>query len=162
MDQLKAAWTRDKEAEIKQRVESGVASERAAWEEELRQVRLPPSSRTHALTHGSDVASRTHSRFPAPLQAQQTWELRVEEARRCRQGEMVEAACQGDVSVCSSSSSSRPVISEEELQSRLAAQKLQLQQEAESLRQKAVEESRKHVQRELHKKHLEDMAKQVS
>lgn len=38
VDQLKAAWSRDKEAEIKQRVESQVASEKAAWEEELRQV----------------------------------------------------------------------------------------------------------------------------
>lgn len=98
---------------------------------------------------------------PAPLQAEQTWELRLEEVRRCRQGEMVEAACQGDVSVCSSSSS-RMVITTEELESRLAAQKLQLQLEADRLRQKAVEESRKHIQRELHKKHLEDMAKQVS
>lgn len=90
------------------------------------------------------------------MQAEQTWELRLEEARRCRQGEMVEAACQGDVSVC------RVVVTAEELESRLAAQKLQLQLEADTLRQKAVEESRKHIQRELHKKHLEDMAKQVS
>lgn len=76
---------------------------------------------------------------------------------------MVEAACQGDVSVCNSSSSSRrAVITAEELESRLGAQKLQLQLEADRLRHKAVEESRKHIQRELHKKHLEDMAKQVS
>lgn len=73
----------------------------------------------------------------------------------------MEAACQGDVSVCSSSSS-RVVVTAEELESRLAAQKLQLQRGADTLRQKAVEESRKHIQRELHKKHLEDMAKQVS
>lgn len=109
-----------------------------------------------------------HRRLPAPLQTEQIWELKLEEARRCRQGEMVEAACQGDVSVCSSisrrssNSSSRIVITAEELESRLAAQKLQLQLEADRLRQKAVEESRKHIQRELHEKHLEDMAKQVS
>lgn len=38
VDQLKAAWSTDKEAEIKQRVESQVALEKAAREEELRQV----------------------------------------------------------------------------------------------------------------------------
>lgn len=77
---------------------------------------------------------------------------------------MVEAACQGDESMMRrrSSSSSRMTISAEELESRLASQKQQLQLEANRLRQKAVEESRKHIQRELHKKHLEDMAKQVS
>lgn len=99
---------------------------------------------------------------PASLQTEQMWELRLEEARRGRQGEMVEAACQGDESMRRrSSSSSRMMISTEELESRLASQKQQLQLEADRLRQKAVEESRKHIQRELHKKHLEDMAKQV-
>lgn len=38
VDQLKAAWSRNKDAEIEQQVESRVASEKAAWEEELRQV----------------------------------------------------------------------------------------------------------------------------
>lgn len=42
VDQLRAAWSRDKEAEIQQRVEAQFATEKAAWEEELRQVRLPP------------------------------------------------------------------------------------------------------------------------
>lgn len=36
--QLKDAWSRDKDAEIKQQVASRVALERAAWEEERRQV----------------------------------------------------------------------------------------------------------------------------
>lgn len=36
--QLKDAWSRDKDTEIKQQVESRVALERAAWEEERRQV----------------------------------------------------------------------------------------------------------------------------
>lgn len=101
-------------------------------------------------------------RFPASLQTEQMWELRLGEARRGRQGEMVEAACQGDESMRRRSSSSRMMIGAEELESRLASQKQQLQLEADRLRQKAVEESRKHIQRELHKKHLEDMAKQVS
>lgn len=55
VNQLKAIWSRDKDAEIKQRVESQVASEKAAWEEELRQVRLPQSS--SLLPCGKDVLS---------------------------------------------------------------------------------------------------------
>lgn len=98
----------------------------------------------------------THEHFPASVQMEQTWQQRLEEVRRGRGGEMVEAACQGDETVTSSG-----MITAEELESRLAAQKQQLQLEANRLRQKAVEESRKYTQRELHKKHLEDMAKQV-
>lgn len=56
VNQLKAAWSRDKEAELKQQVESQVASEKAAWEEELRQVRLPPIPTL--LWCGKDVLSR--------------------------------------------------------------------------------------------------------
>lgn len=98
----------------------------------------------------------THELFPASAQMEQTWQQRLEEVRRGRGGETVEAACQGDETVTSSR-----MITAEELESRLGAQKQQLQLEADRLRQKAVEESRKHTQRELHKKHLEDMAKQV-
>lgn len=112
------------------------------------------------LLHETYVLYRTDIFLPS-FQTEQTWELRLEEARRGRKGEMVEAACQGDESV-SSSGGSRLMITTEELESRLTAQKRQLQLEADRLRQKAVEESRKHIQRELHKKHLEDMAKQVS
>lgn len=38
VNQLKAAWSRERDTEIKQRVEAHLASEKAAWEEELRQV----------------------------------------------------------------------------------------------------------------------------
>lgn len=56
VNQLKAAWSTDKEAEIKQRVESQVASEKAEWEKELRQVRLSPIPTL--LRCGKDVLSR--------------------------------------------------------------------------------------------------------
>lgn len=99
----------------------------------------------------------TRELFPASAQMEQTWQQRLEEVRGGRGGgETVEAACQGDESVTNSG-----MITAEELESRLGAQKQRLQLEADRLRQKAVEESRKHTQRELHKKHLEDMAKQV-
>lgn len=55
VNQLKAFWARDKEAEVKQQVESLVASEKAAWEEELRQVRLPQCPTL--LPCGKDVLS---------------------------------------------------------------------------------------------------------
>lgn len=53
-------------------------------------------------------------------------------------------------------------ITVKELESRLSAQKQQLQIEADRLKQRAVEEVKKQTQIELHDKHLDDMAKQVS
>lgn len=49
----------------------------------------------------------------------------------------------------------------EELESRLGAQKRQLQMEADEVKRQAVEDVRKRMERELHEKHLEDLAKQV-
>lgn len=70
---------------------------------------------------------------------------------------MVEMSCQTD-----DTEASRMTIPVEELESRLSAQKQQLQLEADKMRHKAVEEARKRVQRELQEKHLEDIAKQVT
>uniref|UniRef100_A0A3Q3MEN8 Centrosomal protein 152 n=1 Tax=Labrus bergylta TaxID=56723 RepID=A0A3Q3MEN8_9LABR len=81
---------------------------------------------------------------------------RLEEARRKRDRETTEAACQTD-----HNESSSVTITVVEMDSRLSAQKQQLQLEADKVKRKAVEEARKQVQRELHEKHLEDMAKQV-
>lgn len=53
-------------------------------------------------------------------------------------------------------------ITAEQLESRLSAQKLELQLEADKMTHRAVEEARRQAQREIHEKHLEDMAKQVS
>ncbi len=86
-----------------------------------------------------------------------TWVQRLEEARREKHRETAEATCQADEIEASS-----VTITVEELDSRLSAQKQQLQLEAEKVKRKAVEEARKQTQRELHEKHLEDMAKQVS
>lgn len=49
----------------------------------------------------------------------------------------------------------------EELDTRLEEQREQLLLEADRVKHKAVEEARKQTQRQLHKKHLEDMAKQA-
>ncbi|XP_068578645.1 centrosomal protein of 152 kDa isoform X2 [Cebidichthys violaceus] len=87
---------------------------------------------------------------------EKTWVQRLEEAKREKRKETAEATCQADEIEASS-----VTITVEELDSRLRAQKQQLQLEADKVKRKAVEEARKQAQRELHEKHLEDMAKQV-
>uniref|UniRef100_A0A3Q4GL71 Centrosomal protein 152 n=1 Tax=Neolamprologus brichardi TaxID=32507 RepID=A0A3Q4GL71_NEOBR len=77
------------------------------------------------------------------------------EATREEHQEVAETSCQTDENEVSWT------ISAEELDSRLSAQRQQLQLESENVRRKAVEEARKQVQRELQEKHLDDMAKQV-
>lgn len=86
-----------------------------------------------------------------------TWTQRLEEVRRETWRETAEASCQTDEIECSS-----VTITTEELDSRLSAQKQQLQMEADKVKSKAVEEARKQAQRELHEEHLEVMAEQVS
>lgn len=70
--------------------------------------------------------------------------------------ETAETACQSDEPDASSR-----MLTMEGLDSRLHEQKQQLQLEADKVKQKAVEEARKQTQKELHRKHLGDMAKQV-
>ncbi|XP_074532863.1 centrosomal protein of 152 kDa [Halichoeres trimaculatus] len=125
IQQLKAAWTKEKEAEIQLQVKSQVDSAKAAWEETLKKV-------------------------------EDSWAQRLEDAKRQRDKETAEATCQTD-----HTNTSSEMISAEELDSRLSAQKKQLQLQADIVKCKAVEEARKQVQRELNEKHLEDMAKQV-
>lgn len=88
---------------------------------------------------------------------EKTWVQRLEEAQREKHKDTAEVTCQADESEASS-----VTVTVEELDSRLSAQKQQLQLEADKVKRKAVEEARKQAQRELHEKHLEDMAKQVS
>lgn len=73
-----------------------------------------------------------------------------------QQREAAELACQTDETEANGG-----MVSAEELDSRLTAQKQQLQLEADKMQRQAVEDTRKRVQRELQKKHLQDMAKQV-
>uniref|UniRef100_A0A4W6CYQ9 Centrosomal protein 152 n=1 Tax=Lates calcarifer TaxID=8187 RepID=A0A4W6CYQ9_LATCA len=90
------------------------------------------------------------------MQMEKTWTQRLEEARREKHRETAEVTCQTDETEDSS-----VTITAEELDSRLSAQKKQLQLETEKVKRKAVEEARKQTQRELQEKHLEEMAKQV-
>lgn len=88
---------------------------------------------------------------------EKTWEQRLEEVRREKHRKTAEATCQA-----AEPEASKGTVTVEELDTRLRAQKEQLHLEADKAKGKAVEEARKQTQRRLHKKHLEDMAKQVS
>lgn len=87
---------------------------------------------------------------------EKTWEQRLEEVRRENCRETAEATCQA-----AEPEASRGTVPVEELDIRLRAQKQQLLLEADRVKHKAVEEARRQTQRQLHKKNLEDMAKQV-
>uniref|UniRef100_A0A7N8XHE8 Centrosomal protein 152 n=1 Tax=Mastacembelus armatus TaxID=205130 RepID=A0A7N8XHE8_9TELE len=151
--QLKALWSKEKEAEIQQQVNSHVASAKVTWKEELQKVRFPKITDQFPQLSNSAFMSGL---FLVSVQMESTWTQRLEEARREKDQETAEAFCQTD-----KTEGSCMTITLEELDSRLSAQEHQLQLEADKIRCKAVEEARKQAQRELHEKHLEDMAKQV-
>lgn len=154
VNQLKALWSKEKETDIQQQVDTHVALAKAAWKEELQQVGFPTIAvqLTELLDFTPDLKV-----FTASIQVEKTWVQRLEEARRERHRETAVASCQANENEASS-----VTITVEELDSRLSAQKQQLEMEADKVKRKAVEEARKHTQRELHEKHLEDMANQVS
>ncbi|KAF7224204.1 transcript variant X2 [Nothobranchius furzeri] len=118
--QLKAVWSKEKETEVQQQVDSCVASTEAKWKHELEK-------------------------------REKTWLQRLEEASKEGKRQLTEAACQTD----------KFEVRVEDLDSRLRAQKQQVLLEADKEQCRAVEEARRHLQRELEEKHLEDMAKQV-
>lgn len=159
INDLKALWSKEKETEIQQQVNSHVALAKAAWKEELQKVWFPVITvqlpQLPQLPNG-DFRSDLKV-FTASVQMETTWVQRLEEARGEKHRETTEATCQADEIEASS-----VTITVEELDSRLSAQKQQLQLQADKVKRKAVEEARKQTQRELHEKHLEDMAKQVS
>ncbi|XP_048013741.1 centrosomal protein of 152 kDa isoform X2 [Megalobrama amblycephala] len=91
---------------------------------------------------------------------EKSWAQRLQEAeeevRKARQSDTREGACQ-----TSSSETAGQLISVEDLEVRLCAQRESLQQEAASAQARAVEEAVRHAQRELQQKHTDDMALQV-
>ncbi|CAN9499120.1 unnamed protein product [Ophioblennius macclurei] len=124
ISQLKAVWSKAKESEIQQRVNSHVSAARATWKEELQKT-------------------------------ERIWTQKLEDAKR--RAQTAEATCQTDDAV----ESTWLTVTAEELDSRLSAQKRQLQQEADKAQCKAVEEARRQAERAAQDKYLEDIAKQV-
>ncbi|XP_061630748.1 centrosomal protein of 152 kDa isoform X3 [Phyllopteryx taeniolatus] len=125
MTQVKALWSREKEDEIQQQVNSQVALAKAAWEEEHHQKEM-------------------------------TWTLRLEEARREKHSKTSDRTCQTE-----EVDANGLMITVEDLNSRLCAQRQQLQVEAEKVKHQAVEEAKKQVQKDTQDKHLEDLANKV-
>ncbi|XP_049578853.1 centrosomal protein of 152 kDa isoform X8 [Syngnathus scovelli] len=123
--QLKALWSKEKEAEIQQQVKSHIALAKAAWDE-------------------------------ARHQMEKTWTLKLEEARQRKQPETSEATCQTEETEANALN-----VTVKELDSKLCAQRQQLQAEADKVQRRAVEEARKQVQMESQEKHLHDLANKV-
>lgn len=93
-------------------------------------------------------------------QLEQSWVKRLQEAeeevRKARLSDTREGACQ-----TSSSEMAGQLISAEELEVRLSAQKETLQQEATTAQVRAVEEAVRDAQREMQQKHTDDITLQV-
>ncbi|XP_021163132.2 centrosomal protein of 152 kDa isoform X2 [Fundulus heteroclitus] len=100
-----------------------------------------------------EVSSRVAS---AEAKWKKELQEKLEEAKKERNPDTAEVICQTD-----EPEAGGRTINAEELDSRLAAQKQQLQLEADKVQRRAVEDARKQIQRELEEKHLNDMAKQV-
>lgn len=151
VNQMKSLLCKQKETEIQLQVKAQVALAKAAWKQELLKVCifLPLLISLKFQLVCED--------FSVPAQMEKTWEQRLKEVRREDHRETSEATCQA-----AEPEPSRGMVTVEELDTRLKGQKEQLFLEADRVKHKAVEEARKQTQRQLHKKHLEDMAKQAS
>lgn len=149
VNQMKSLWCKEKETEMQLQVKAQVALAKAAWREE--QLKVGIFSTANLVEF-----SLVHEHISVPAQMEKTWEQRLEEVRREKCRETAEATCQA-----AEPEASRGTVTVEELDIRLTAQKQQLLLEADKVKHKAVEEARRQTQRQLHKKNLEDMAKQV-
>ncbi|XP_051917384.1 centrosomal protein of 152 kDa isoform X2 [Hippocampus zosterae] len=92
----------------------------------------------------------------AHRQMEKTWTLRLEEARREKHSATSEVTCQTEEAAANGL-----MITVEELDSRLCAQRQQLQMEADKVQRQVVEEAKKQVLKETQNKHLEDLAYKV-
>lgn len=89
-------------------------------------------------------------------QLDKKWEQKVEEAIKERTKET-----QDDSSQTDTLDSATQLLSLEQLEDRLSAQRMALERESESKLSKAVEEAVRGKERELQQKHVQDMALQV-
>ncbi|XP_041651435.1 centrosomal protein of 152 kDa isoform X2 [Cheilinus undulatus] len=135
---------REKEQKLREETDSAVVKLRAELE----------AQHQASLNQLKDVWSQ--ERKKELQKVEETWAQRLEETGRERDRDSAETACQTD-----HYEDSNETITVSEMDLRLSAQKQQLKLEADKVKFKAVEEARKKVQRELHEKHLEDMARQV-
>ncbi|XP_061772893.1 centrosomal protein of 152 kDa isoform X2 [Nerophis ophidion] len=89
-------------------------------------------------------------------QVERMWTLRLEEATCVKRAVTSEVICQTD-----RIEADCLTITIEELNSRLAAQRLQLQLEADKVKQQAVDEARNQVQKDTQNQHLDNLSNKV-
>ncbi|XP_039502831.1 centrosomal protein of 152 kDa isoform X2 [Pimephales promelas] len=158
-----------KEIEVKRREETEAALESLRSELECQHredvSRLEAQWRTHTQ---AEIELQVREQLEAVRKSWQeeqetlekSWAQRLQEAeeevRKARQSDTREGACQAG-----SSESAERLISAEDLEVRLRAQRESLQQEASSAQARAVEEAVRHAERELQQKHTDDIALQV-
>ncbi|MCI4381828.1 hypothetical protein PGIGA_G00256550 [Pangasianodon gigas] len=127
--QLKAQWTKDKEAEIQLQVAKQLASAKKSWQEGQQEL-------------------------------EKKWERKLEEAmkerKKAKSTETQNASSQTDTV-----DSVTQLLSLEQMEDRLSAQRMALQRESDSKLTKAVEEAVRSKERELQQKHVQDMTLQV-
>ncbi|MCJ8735943.1 hypothetical protein PDJAM_G00253320 [Pangasius djambal] len=127
--QLKAQWTKDKEAEIQLQVAKQLASAKKNWQEGQQEL-------------------------------EKKWERKLEEAmkekQKAKSKETQDASSETDTV-----DSVTQLLSLEQLEDRLSAQRMALQRESDSRLTKAVEEAVRGKERELQQKHVQDMTLKV-
>ncbi|XDV52723.1 hypothetical protein PO909_021400 [Leuciscus waleckii] len=154
-----------KEIELKRREEIEGALETLRSDLECQHQedvsRLKAQWRTHTqgeVREQLEAARKTWQQEQETLE--KSWAQRLldaeEEVRKARLSDTREGACQ-----TGSSESAGQLISAEDLEVRLRAQRESLQQEASSAQARAVEEAVRHAERELQQKHTDDIALQV-
>ncbi|XP_073687907.1 centrosomal protein of 152 kDa [Garra rufa] len=151
-----------KENELKRREESEAALEHQ-HQEDVSRLKAQWKTDTQAeielqVREQLETARKSWQQEQETLE--QSWAQRLQEAeeevRKARQSDTREGACQ-----TSSSETADKLISVEELEVRLGAQRETLQQEASTAQARAVEEAVRHAQREMQQKRTEDLTLQV-
>ncbi|XP_041075313.1 centrosomal protein of 152 kDa-like isoform X2 [Polyodon spathula] len=131
---------KEKKADLKQQVNAQVALAKISWQEEQKHV-------------------TEEAILKAVQEVEQEWSQRLQKSindiKHERLTDKREQACQTE------QSSDAGGIPEEEVEEKMKAQRLKLQQEAEACQAVAVKEAMKKAQGELEKKHQENVAKQV-
>ncbi|CAJ1056458.1 centrosomal protein of 152 kDa isoform X1 [Xyrichtys novacula] len=157
------ALTRDTEQKLKEESDTAVVKLRAELEAQ-HQTSINQLKALWSKEKETEIQLQVNSQLDLAKAAwkeelekvEETWAQRLEEANRKRDGQTAERTGKIEENKASS-----VTITVEELDSRLSAQKQQLQLEADKVRVKAVEDARRQVKTELHEKHLEELAKQV-
>lgn len=152
--QLKAQWAKDKETEIQLQVTKQLVSAKKIWQEEQQEVssKFTKYNRFEVLSLCLSVC---------PLCYLKKWEQKLEEAMMEKQ-KAKSTGTQDNSSQTDTMDSVSQLLSLEQLEDRLHAQRMALEQETDGKLKKAVEEALRSKERELQQKHVQDTTLQVN